>query len=139
MAFEDLDQAAEEQSQETDSESETETSMGESTTTTETEEPKSNDQTEVEDSVDPYEDPAFPFVQGDMQMNVYVREETRETRNEIQKFEVDRILHKHGVKNVAGREHHDATFRMAADHPELWARYVMEARGLEIPDELADE
>jgi hypothetical protein len=40
------------------------------------------------------------------------------------------------VTNVAGREHHDAIFRMAADRPELWARYVMEVRGLNIPDDL---
>lgn len=137
MAFDDLDQAAGEQSRETEPELETETSM-EEPTTTETEQPTSDEQTEVADSVDPYEEPAFPFVQGDMQTNVYVREETRETRDETQQFEVDRILHEHGVKNVAGREHHDAIFRMAADHPELWARYVMEARGLAIPDDLAD-
>jgi len=131
MGFEDLDQAAEDQSQEP------ETSTDGSTTTTENDEPTSVDQTEVDDPVDPYEEPAFPFVQGDMQTNVYVREETRETQDETQKFEVDRILHKHGVKNVAGREHHDAIFRLAADHPELWARYVMEARDLDIPEDLS--
>lgn len=135
MGFEDLDEAAGEQSKENDEEDSTpETTASETATETDSETTTGHEQESEE--TDPYEEPAFPFVQGDMQTNVYARKETREAREETQKFEVDRILHEHGVKNVAGREHHDAIFRMAADHPKLWARYVMEARGLNIPDDL---
>ncbi len=138
MGFEDLDEAAGEQSKDKDEEDSTaETTTSETATGTDSEATTDHEQ-ELEQT-DPYEEPAFPFVQGDMQTNVYARKETREAREEAQKFEVDRILHEHGVKNVAGREHHDAIFRMAADHPELWARYIMEARGLDIPTDLNEE
>lgn len=134
MGFEDLDEAAGEQSKDKNEDSTAETTASE--TTTETDSRTTTDREQESEQINPHEEPAFPFVQGDMQTNVYARKETREAREETQKFEVDRILHEHGVKNVAGREHHDAIFRMAADHPELWARYVMEARGLDIPDDL---
>jgi hypothetical protein len=133
MGFEDLDEAAGEQSKDKEEDSTSETT---SETTTETDSETTTDHERESEQTDPYKEPAFPFVQGDMQMNIYARKETREAQEETQKFEVDRILHEHGVKNVAGREHHDAIFRMAADHPELWARYVMEARGLDIPADL---
>jgi hypothetical protein len=133
MGFEDLDEAASEQSTEAEAAADTNSESVSRMTTESDTAAADREETDLRD------EPAFPFVQDELQANVYAREQVRDDWEETRKFEVDRILHDYGVENVAGREHHDAIFRLAADHPELWVRYVMEARGLDVPDDLGEE
>lgn len=139
MPFDDLDEAAGEQDQSSGDEQDT---SSDSTATTA--EQTTTDAATADDAVDeptesdPYEEPAFPFSDS-KQTPVYPREDARDDFEETRQFKVERLLHDHGVKNVEGREHHDAVFRLADDHPELWARYVMEARGIDVPEDFGDE
>jgi len=87
---------------------------------------------------DPYTDPAFPY--SDVVQDArYVRGTTDTKWEDARDLEVERALRQHDVRNVAGREYDDALFRLGAEHPELVAKYVMEARGLDAPDDLGEE
>jgi len=132
MGFEGLDEAAGDQ-QDGDATS------GRATTTGENEESAAGGRAEqVREQSDPREEPAFEFDQSSMQDNVYVRESTQDAWGDAKQFDVERILKQdHGVRNVQGRELDDAMVRLAADHPELVAAYVMDARGVDLPEELA--
>lgn len=141
MAFDDLDEAAGEQ-QESDGDETTEASTTETgtvnrdaTDTTDT----TPDRAQDAGQSDPREDPAFPFDQSSQQTNVYVREQSQEAWADAKDFEIKRTLRQdRDVRNVEGRELDDAMVRLAADHPDLVAAYVMDARGIDVPDSLAD-
>lgn len=137
MGFEDLDEAAGEQSNDTDREAESETTTADETPASE--QPTTETTTEQADSSpDPTTDPAFPYSEV-VQDARYVREETDTAWEDARDLEVERVLRQHDVRNVAGREYDDALFRLGADHPELVAKYVMEARGLDVADDLGGE
>ncbi len=128
--------SSEDEESETESEMTTDSSTAMSDTTGEAEPTEEQDGA---DERDPREDPAFPY-DDTVQFPIYAREE--EARDEFEssrKYEAGRLLEQdHGVKNVEKREMHDAALRLVADHPELWARYVMDARGLDVPDDLGE-
>lgn len=93
-----------------------------------------------ESSADPREDPAFDY-DDTVQFPIYAREaEARDEFESARQYEAQRLLDtEYGLKNIEKREMHDAALRLVADNPELWASYVMEARGLDVPDDLDGE
>ena len=135
MGFEDLDDAAGEQASEKDNETvDAGVSDAPDTSSTGASAVQDSDpEPEPEPDDDPLETPAFPYEQGSMQTTIYVRKDVREDWEDAKDFEVAAILKReHGVRKVAGREYDDALFRLGADHPELVAKYVMEARGIDV-------
>lgn len=127
MAFDGLDEASDDQT--TDSDEET---TANTTETKPTEDPEET--IEQTNDTDPYEKPAFGY-DSDMQTALYARPKTAEAFEDALEFDVNSILKReNSVKNVAGREYGDAVLRLAADHPELVAQYVMDARGLDVDD-----
>lgn len=141
MAFDDLDEAADEQSESSSPEQATETTSS----TVEDEEETERETSDVviennDEQPDPYEEPAFPYQQGEMQTTIYVRSDIQDKWKDAKDFEVARILKREqGLRDVQGREYDDALFRLGADHPELVAKYVMEARGIDVPEDLGEE
>jgi hypothetical protein len=95
-------------------------------------------ETDTDDELtDSREEPAFPYDET-VQFPHYAREEARDEFEAACKYDAERTLEQdHGLQNVEKREMHDAALRLVADHPDLWARYVMEARGLD-PDDLGE-
>ncbi len=127
-----LAQAKQANSEDSESESSTDSSETTEADTTTKVETASEEQADVAER-DPREDPAFPY-DATVQFPHYAREEARDEFEAARKYEAERTLEQdHGLKNVEKREMHDAALRLVADHSDLWARYVMAARGLD-PD-----
>lgn len=93
-------------------------------------EPEPEPKREAEPELDPRTEPAFPFDET-VQRPLYAREETWDEFADACDFEVKRLLRDDGVKNVEGRELHDAVLRLAARNPEELADEVRLSRGLE--------
>ena len=71
--------------------------------------------------------PAFEFEETRAK-SLYVRDETLERMDDVE-FAVESTLRsEHGVRDVTGREFHDALIRVAAGYPEEIAEAVLEAR-----------
>ncbi|ELZ31767.1 hypothetical protein C474_07777 [Halogeometricum pallidum JCM 14848] len=71
--------------------------------------------------------PAFEF-EDTTAKSVYVRSETLSVMDDAE-FEVESLLRRdHDVRDVTGREFHDALVRVAADHPEEVASVIVSAR-----------
>lgn len=71
--------------------------------------------------------PAFEF-EDTTAKSVYVRSETLSVMDDAE-FEVESLLRReHDVRDVTGREFHDALVRVAADHPEEVAEVILSAR-----------
>lgn len=71
--------------------------------------------------------PAFEF-EDTTAKSVYVRSETLSVMDDAE-FEVESLLRReHDVRDVTGREFHDALVRVAADHPEEVAEVIVSAR-----------
>ncbi|SFR67665.1 hypothetical protein [Halogeometricum limi] len=74
--------------------------------------------------------PAFEFEETTAK-SVYVRPETLSVLDDAE-FEVESVLRRdHDVRDLTGREFHDALVRVAAAHPEAVAELVLEARETE--------
>lgn len=89
---------------------------------------------EPEPESDPRLEPSFPFDDA-LQRPLYARSESWDDFEDVCDFEVKRLLRDDGVKNVEGRELHDAALRIAADNPELLADEIRRARGLDGSEE----
>lgn len=71
--------------------------------------------------------PAFSFEETTPK-SVYVRDETLDSLEDLE-FEVEAVLRREfGVRDVTGREFHDALVRVAADHADDIATLVVETR-----------
>jgi hypothetical protein len=71
--------------------------------------------------------PAFEF-EDTTAKSVYVRPETLSVLDDAE-FEVESLLRReHEVRDLTGREFHDALVRVAADHPDEVATAVLAAR-----------
>ncbi|SEP31153.1 hypothetical protein SAMN04487948_14313 [Halogranum amylolyticum] len=81
------------------------------------------------DDVDPADaaGPAFEF-DATRAKSIYVRPETLELLADVE-FEVESILRRnHDVRDLTGREFHDALVRAVASHPEAVADLILEER-----------
>lgn len=123
MAFEDLDDAASEQDEQagdttTDDEpaEETHDTMTETTTQTKTESPTQS-----------LDEPGFPFSEAS-QEQVYPRTSTWDELQDVLDFEVKRELRDRGVKDVTGRELHDALLQVAMAHQDELVETIVEER-----------
>lgn len=88
-------------------------------------EPESDEQ-----APEPEGGPAFEF-DIDHQRSIYPRPESWEAYRDAIDFEVKRALADYGVRDLTGREAHDAMVRLAGRHPEALAALVLEARDVE--------
>ena len=80
------------------------------------------DETETEDG-----GPAFEF-EATSAKSIYVRPETLELLEDAE-FEVESALRReHGVRDVTGREFHDAAVRVLADHADEIVDHILEER-----------
>lgn len=71
--------------------------------------------------------PAFEF-EDTTAKSVYVRSETLSVMDDAE-FEVESLLRRdHDIRDVTGREFHDALVRVAADHPEEVASVIVSSR-----------
>lgn len=92
------------------------------------------DQTAVDDEstddADPQartDGPAFEF-EATQAKSIYVRPETLELLEDVE-FEVESILRRnHGVRDLTGREFHDALVRAIATNPEAVADLILDTR-----------
>ncbi|KPN31615.1 hypothetical protein SY89_02364 [Halolamina pelagica] len=74
--------------------------------------------------------PAFEF-DATTAKSIYVRPETLETLEDAE-FEVEMLLRReHGIRDVTGREFHDAAVRVLADHPEEVVEQILAERDAE--------
>lgn len=74
--------------------------------------------------------PAFEF-DATAAKSIYVRPETLETLEDAE-FEVEMLLRReHGIRDVTGREFHDAAVRVLADHPEEVVEQILAERDTE--------
>jgi len=74
--------------------------------------------------------PAFEF-DATTAKSIYVRPETLETLEDAE-FEVEMLLRReHGIRDVTGREFHDAAVRVLADHPEEVVEQILAERDTE--------
>ncbi|MDS0295100.1 hypothetical protein [Halogeometricum luteum] len=90
-------------------------------------ESKPEAETEAETEVESQSGPAFEF-EDTTAKSVYVRSETLSVMDDAE-FEVESLLRRdHDVRDVTGREFHDAFVRVAADHPEEVAAVIVSAR-----------
>jgi hypothetical protein len=80
-------------------------------------------------AADPYDEPGFAFDET-TQRPLYAREDTWEAFEDVCDFDAKRLLRDDGLKNVEGREFHDAALRLAAANPEALAEHVRQARGI---------
>lgn len=72
--------------------------------------------------------PAFSF-EMTAQTSIYPRSETADDTLDDVEFEVEGILRRdHDIRDLAGRELHDAMIRLAADHPDEVAELIVELR-----------
>mgnify|MGYP000376683344 CR=1 FL=1 len=84
----------------------------------------SNDDTEEE----PEGGPSFSFEESE-QVSIYPRTETAEETLDDVEFEVETVLRKEfGIRDLAGRELHDAMIQLAAEQPEDVAELIEAAR-----------
>ncbi len=101
--------------------------------------PQSDDTSHAEDTTSSSETttngdqggPAFEFNNA-YQRSIYPRPESWDQWQDTLNFEVKRLLADHNIRDLEGREAHDAMVRLAAEHPEEWAHLILEAR--EITD-----
>ena len=71
--------------------------------------------------------PAFEFDETTAK-SIYVRPETLETLEDTE-FEVEMLLRReHGIRDVTGREFHDAAVQVLADHAEEVVDQILEER-----------
>jgi len=117
--FGDLDESAEQEADSRDENTDTEpnTTMPETTTEPDPEPLESN-------GVD---EPAFPFDEA-AQEHFYPREQSYEAFEDFVDFEVKRDLREEGVKNVSGREVHDALIQLAMENREEFVEILLDAR-----------
>lgn len=72
--------------------------------------------------------PAFSF-EASKQTSIYPRTETAEDTLDDVEFEVEGILRReYDVRDLAGRELHDAMIRLAAESPDDLAELIVDAR-----------
>lgn len=72
--------------------------------------------------------PAFSF-EATAQTSIYPRSETAGDTLDDVEFEVEGILRQdHDIRDLAGRELHDAMIRLAADHPDKVAELIVQLR-----------
>lgn len=62
------------------------------------------------------------------QSPIYARPSTWDTYDDALELDIERSLRDQNVRNASKRELHDATLRLAAEHPELVAEKLLEAR-----------
>jgi hypothetical protein len=93
----------------------TENKMTETTTQNQSENPSSST------------DPAFPF-DATSQEQVYVRPQTWTEFEDLLDLDVEAALRDRNVRDVEGREKHDAALRVLADHADEIAEAVVDAR-----------
>ncbi|ADQ69390.1 hypothetical protein [Halogeometricum borinquense] len=73
--------------------------------------------------------PAFEF-EDTTAKSVYVRPETLSVMDDAE-FEVESVLRReHDVRDLTGREFHDALVRVAAEHPEEVAEIILSTRDI---------
>ena len=74
--------------------------------------------------------PAFEF-DATTAKSIYVRPETLETLEDAE-FEVEMLLRReHGIRDVTGREFHDAAVQVLADHADEVVEQILEERDAE--------
>ena len=81
-------------------------------------------------SDDPYTTPAFVF-DGSLQESIYPRPKSWQEINDIFDFEVRRKLSQADIRNVEGRELHDAVLQLGIENPDRLAELIAEARGVD--------
>jgi hypothetical protein len=83
--------------------------------------------TDDTDSAAQTDGPAFEF-EATQAKSIYVRPETLELLEDVE-FEVESILRRnHGVRDLTGREFHDALVRAIATNPEAVADLILDTR-----------
>lgn len=90
-------------------------------------EPAQDEHTTRERAPDPKETPAFAFSEAE-QNPLYPRAETWQDLDDVLDFEVRRELREDDYQEIAKRELHEATLRVAIEHPELVAEEVRRQR-----------
>lgn len=88
---------------------------------------ESQSEAEAADESDDDGGPAFEFEETTAK-SIYVREETLDVLEDTE-FEVEMLLRReHGVRDVTGREFHDAAVRVLENHPEEVVDAILAAR-----------
>lgn len=114
MAFDDLEDAVEDQNKEREPDEEPT--------------PKSTDvEPESDDDQGGLDVPAFPYDDVE-QTPVYPRAVSRDDFEDALTLEIRPYLTKQGVRNAEKREIHDALFQLAVENPEDLAEIVLNAR-----------
>ncbi len=92
-----------------------------------------DDDAPAEDTEEEHEQeggPAFSFEETE-QMSIYPRTETAEETLDDVEFEVESVLRReHEIRDLAGRELHDAMIRLANEHPEEIAELIEQERSV---------
>lgn len=96
--------------------------------------PDEEAQEAVDDAPPNHDQPAFPFVNNHV-VSIYPRPETWDAFWDVVDLDLERTFREHGVRNMSGREMHDAALRLAAENPEALARIALEARGIDYEPE----
>lgn len=111
------------------------TDVSSSTEAVSSEEDTQSSDTDSADDTPLHDQPAFPFVNEYVE-SIYPRPETWDEFWDVVDLDLERTFRDHGVRNMSGREIHDAALRLAAENPDALARIALEARGIEYdPDE----
>lgn len=82
------------------------------------------------EAADPTTTPAFDYSE-EIHRATYAREEHWTAWEDAQQFEIDRVLRDYGVRDAAGREYHEAVYRLATLAPEAVAALMLDARGID--------
>lgn len=86
-----------------------------------------SDGTPADDAEDEAAGPAFEF-DATTAKSIYVRPETLETLEDAE-FEVEMMLRReHGLRDVTGREFHDAAVRVLAEHADEVVDRILDER-----------
>lgn len=98
--------------------------------------PTSDSPSESADDFDPKE-PGFPF-EAVVQEQIYPLDDEWNTWSIETQYAVDRLVHKHGLRKIKGREYQSALVAIANRHPQEVAEFIIEQRGVEFDESLAE-
>jgi hypothetical protein len=97
-----------------------------------TTEDNSDEETKSESTADEESEPAYSGDDFDRETLYCLQETSERYKDAMDRYDVLVMREKIGLRNVTQRERQEAMMRMAADHPEVIAQYIVEMRGLDV-------
>ncbi|EMA43583.1 hypothetical protein [Halococcus sp. PRR34] len=95
-------------------------------------EDESNDEAESESTPVEESKPAYSGDDFDRETLYCLQETSERYKDAMDRYDVLVMRNEIGLRNVTQRERQEAMMRMAADHPEVIAEYIVEMRGLDV-------